>query len=148
MKSREKYAPQGGERLDLHQHRDPDGKPRSEDEQEDRAMSYKTILAYAETEEELGVVMPVAMRVAKDHGAHVVGLHVMRSPRVLVHTPYAVDILVEAEERMRKATLKRADDLRKVFETHVDDEADAIGEWRAVQSPTTGVEDALVEHGR
>jgi len=124
------------------------GEQGRKDQQEDGTMSYKTILACAETEEELGIVMPVAMKIAKDHGAHIVGLHVMRSPRVMVHTPYEIDILVEAEERVRKATLKRAEDLGKVFESHVDDEADAVGEWRAVQSPTTGVEDILIEHAR
>jgi len=111
-------------------------------------VSYKTILACAETEEELEVVMPVAMRIAKDHGAHIIGLHIMRSPRVLVHTPYAIDVLVEAEEKVRQATLKQADALRAIFETHVDDEADAVGEWRVVQSSTTGIEQDLIENAR
>ena len=111
-------------------------------------MGYGTILASIQSEEDIGDVMPVAMIVAKDHGAHVTALHVMTNPAALVHTPYEIDILVEAQERMREGARKRADDLRKRFEVQVESEVDAVGEWRAVESLTPDIESILIDNAR
>lgn len=111
-------------------------------------MSYRTILAYAETESDLHRVMPVAMAVAKDHGAHVIGLHVIRNERLAMHTPYQIDVIVDAEARLRAEAEKRAEAMGASFEAIVAGEVGVVGEWRAVHSPTTDVHADLIDHAR
>jgi len=111
-------------------------------------MGYGTIMASIQSAEDVEAVMPVAMMIAKNHAAHVIGLHVMSGPPSLVHTPYDINLLVEAEERMREAARTHAGELRGSFDALVRGEADAVGEWRAVETPMTSIESDLIDHAR
>ncbi len=109
-------------------------------------MSYKTILVHVDTEEDLARVMPVALSVARREGAHVIGLHVIRNPVPTLYSPYQVEVLTEAVDRMIVKAKERAASLRASFERMIGGEVGIDGEWRTVASASQEVDDALVDH--
>ncbi len=91
-------------------------------------MSYKTILAYLPNDKSLDGILDVALPIAQDHDAHLIGLHVRpRVPMLLGAVAAGVpqSILTHQEEMLTRATEQLSDR----FETRCA-KAGVKSEWR------------------
>ncbi len=104
-------------------------------------MAYRTLLVHLPSHEADGVTS-VAVQLARDHGAHLVGLHVI--PRLDVQFSYEIPLAVlrESEARFR-ADAARAEER---FEAATKGEA-FVAEWRVLEGVEHPVERVLVELG-
>lgn len=108
-------------------------------------MSYKTILVNLETDKCADKVLPVAIRLALAHEAHLIGIHVMPGP---AHPVFGYEIPSEVYDSMRAAAQSRADAMHKKFEHAVGAEVAMSAEWRTVESRNPDITNTLLEHVR
>jgi nucleotide-binding universal stress UspA family protein len=95
-------------------------------------MSYKTILAILDTSENAGVAIDFAFALAKDHGAHVIGLHAEVISAVPLVAPMEIPdpVAVQALQDMARA---EAAEIEGMFKTRAERDG-ASFEWRSFAS--------------
>ncbi|MGI9406585.1 MAG: universal stress protein [Hyphomicrobiaceae bacterium] len=113
-----------------------------------RAMTYKTILAYMQTPEAAVTVLDVTVPLAKEHGAHLIGLHT--KPFVEPYEVYgtlAAEIPPSVYAQRQEDIDRDAAEVRKVFDVATADSAATV-EWREGECLRSGFASTVVEHGK
>ncbi|MGI9406352.1 MAG: universal stress protein, partial [Hyphomicrobiaceae bacterium] len=146
----ESFHPQARMRDDLSQGRSPETLPQERTVQHPDtcgAMAYKTILAYLPDPRLASTVLDVAVPLAENHGAHLIGLHA----KAFVE-PYGVYGTIAAEippsvYRERQEDIdQRAASVREIFDAANTRSGMGI-EWRQAESIRSGFSRAIAQHG-
>ena len=108
-------------------------------------MGLKTILVNLASVEQAETLMKVAIPLARTHGAHLLGLHVMETlmvhPNVAIHIPDGVHL------EFNKSQLESARSVEKVFETQTKAK-EFPTEWRVVKAETSSAASRILESAR
>ena len=109
-------------------------------------MPYHTILVSLNEVDRVSALLDVAIPIAKNNQAHIVGLHVI--PAIdIPPTVVALEIPKEILEAHEENNKKRADEIKSLFEETTERHG-MSGEWRCVSSLTTQVAQHVIVHGR
>jgi nucleotide-binding universal stress UspA family protein len=107
-------------------------------------MSYKTILVHLNDPRRAEALLEPAVRLAIQHNAHLIGLHVTASvPAAPVTVPYGAQVLGTIVARERQ----RTDELAAAF-TRMTENRPFVAEWRAVKVPHVDLAPVVMDHGR
>ncbi len=106
-------------------------------------MTYKTILTYIPAPDRVEPILDVALPMARRHGAHLIGLHVMPQP----HMYWAVAaemsaVVLDAQKEFFDGLASRT---ARAFEQRTKNE-DVVCEWRHANSAGRPVADAIAAH--
>lgn len=108
-------------------------------------MSVKTILVCLTDEPSAQSAMACAVAIARTHGAHLIGLHVMEAP--ILYPGIAMHIPEAALAAFSQSQKDLADGIKAVFERHTHAE-DFPSEWRLVKGDARSVVDRIIESAR
>ena len=95
-------------------------------------MSIKTILVYLPDPERAKEIAAFAVRLAEQHGAHLIGLHVI--PDIRVYGSVAVELAGDLLEHQRKALRAHAEEIEAIF-AELTRAREATSEWRCDGRP-------------
>src|SRR6185312_5464677 len=109
-------------------------------------MSYKTILVILDTPDNTRVAVDFAAALAKEHGAHIVGLHAEIVSAVPLVAPMEIPdpIAVQALQDMAHS---QAVDIERLFRSKMEREGIAY-EWRSFASTVGYGSQPLIESAR
>jgi nucleotide-binding universal stress UspA family protein len=105
--------------------------------------NYKTIVVYLPDDRRAKRVLDVAVKIARDHDAHLIGLFVLPAPVIGSTFAMARDLMAAG----RKALLARATTIQAQFEATAQDLA-ARKEWRTVEPGEATALEALLGNVR
>lgn len=105
-------------------------------------MSYKTIVACLSDKEEAERLLPVAIMVARQFDAHLIGVHSLQS--MDIYASLSVQLSGNAMAEMQTIQEQHAADIKQVFENLTRAE-DLVSEWRQITSPTTSTGERIAE---
>jgi len=101
-------------------------------------MPIKTILAYLPNAASTPSVLSTARKIARLHGAHIVGLYL--EPEVFLYSEYPLELSADVWERLNSAAKATTAEVRKIFNESMDPKAGSF-EWRErTVSPISGEE--------
>lgn len=92
----------------------------------------KTILVYVDGDEGNQSRIDTAIGLADRFNGHVIGLHVMETPEIMLHPSTFAALPVEIVSGQRKVLMERADALRSEFEEKLG-HGGVRGEWRQAE---------------
>lgn len=108
-------------------------------------MGLKTILVNLASVEQAETLMNVAVPLARTHGAHLVGLHVMETlmmhPNVAIHIPDGVHMEFNISQRDAAKAVERVFDAQTKAE-------EFPTEWRVVKAETSSTASRILESAR
>ncbi len=90
-------------------------------------MPYKTILVHLVSKSKTPSLLDVALPIAKEHAAHLIGLHVI--PNVPIHQSVALDIPKDVKASQQQKLLDEAAEIQELFEERAGS-AGVEFEWR------------------
>ncbi|QIE54202.1 universal stress protein [Pikeienuella piscinae] len=108
-------------------------------------MPPKTILLSMNTPEAAQRLVGPAVELARRHGAHLVGVHVVEA--VAIHADYVMVPPLAEIEHLEAAQSERAEKIEKIFKAATEGE-DFVSEWRFVQTRTVTASDQIIEQAR
>ena len=108
-------------------------------------MSIKTILVCLTTETSAGPLMAVAAGLARQHNAHLIGLHTIEA--LMVYPGIAMHVPGPAFATFNASQTEHAEAIRKIFDQHCKAE-DFVSEWRLVKAESLTAADRIVESAR
>jgi nucleotide-binding universal stress UspA family protein len=106
-------------------------------------MTYKTILTYCPTPDRVEPVLDVALPVARRHGAHLIGLHVIPQPHMYWAVAAEMSAVVLDAQKEFYEDLARTSE--RAFENQTRSE-DIACEWRQVDSAGYPIADLIAAH--
>jgi nucleotide-binding universal stress UspA family protein len=109
-------------------------------------MSYKTILVILDTPDNTRVAVDFAIALAKEHGAHIVGLHAEIVSAVPLVAPMEIPDPV-AVQALQDMAHSQAVDIERLFRTKMEREGIAY-EWRSFASTVGYGSEPLMESAR
>ena len=108
-------------------------------------MALKTILACLMSREQADAVLACAVPLAREHGAHLVGLHTLEA--LLIYPGIAIHVPDEAFSVFNANQKADAEEIRRVFEKHAAHE-DFPSEWRLLRAESASAGDRMIECAR
>lgn len=106
-------------------------------------MAYKTILIHIPEPEQVEPLLGTAVPLARDHGAHVIGLHVTPQPHVYVAA--AAEMSAAVLNAQSDYYSQQAERIGQAFQDRTRNE-DLVCEWRQVDSNGYPVADVINAH--
>ncbi|MFK5979201.1 MAG: universal stress protein [Rhizobiaceae bacterium] len=92
-------------------------------------MSYKTILVCLSTEKAAEQILPIACNIARQFGAHLIGIHTL--PSIMVYPGIAMHLSAPQFREFNDDMKKQNANIEAVFEKHVANET-FVSEWRSL----------------
>lgn len=108
-------------------------------------MSYRTILVHFNDPQRAEPLAEAAVRLAQQHDAHLIGLHVI--PRLDIHVAAEIPVGLDLLDRQREAIEEEAADCQKVFENTASKGGVNV-DWRSVEAGGETVPAVVMGHGR
>ncbi|MGI9407609.1 MAG: universal stress protein [Hyphomicrobiaceae bacterium] len=110
-------------------------------------MTYKTILAYLPTPEAASTIVDAALPLAKDHQAHLVGLHLKAYVEPFEqYGTIAAEIPPEVYRQRQDDINRHAEAVRKSFDARMSNTGLSV-EWREEECLRSGFPSVIVQHG-
>ena len=108
-------------------------------------MTLKTILACLTTKEHAPALLKAAVPLARQHGAHLIGLHTLEAlqvyPGIAMHVTADIYEAFNADQKQEAAAIKM------IFDDHTKNE-DFVSEYRLVKAQSDTASDRMVESAR
>ena len=108
-------------------------------------MTYKTLLVCLTTSDNAERLTKVAVNLARQFEAHLVGLHTLQS--ISVYPGITVPIPTDITDSFKKEQLLEAEKIKKIFLAATKTE-DFVSEWRCFEARSSSAGDRLAEHAR
>lgn len=108
-------------------------------------MTIKTILACLTTKEHAPALLRAAVPLARQHGAHLVGLHTLEA--LEVYPGIAMHVTADTFQSFNAEQHKEAAAIKAIFEDHVKAE-DFVSEYRLVEAKSHTASDRMIESAR
>ena len=105
----------------------------------------KTILVAMHEVEAARRLMKPVVALAREHGAHLIGLHVVEA--IQVYSDFAMMAPSQEWDALSSAQVERAEEIGRIFKEATDGE-DFVAEWRYVKTDATTASDRVIETAR
>lgn len=108
-------------------------------------MTVKTILVCLTTKEHSPALLRAAVPLARQHGAHLVGLHTLEA--LEVYPGIAMHVTAEMFSAFNATQKEEAEAIKSIFDEHASKE-DFVSEYRLIQAQSKMASDRMVESAR
>lgn len=106
-------------------------------------MTIKTILVCLTSEEAAETVLKPAVALARQHGAHLIGIHTLEA--LVVYPGIAMHVPGDAHAIFNQSQDDHAKAIEKIFEKYTKNE-DFVSEWRLSNTYSTSAADRIIEN--
>ena len=106
-------------------------------------MGYRTVLLNLQDADRADEIISAGVRIAKEFGAHVIGLHVVPKVQYFYATA-AIQVATEVFEAEQKFYDAQAEKIRAIFDREMP--GDLVSEWRRVEAGGPATSSTIVEH--
>lgn len=107
-------------------------------------MAFQSLLADLSNESVVSDVLNVAVLMAEQHAAHLIGLHVM--PPLDIYVTSELGMPATLTQHYLDLQHQLADRVKRVFEVRTDQQS-FVAEWRQIDNGITAAADAIAEQG-
>lgn len=108
-------------------------------------MSYKTILVCLSNKEEAERLIPIANQVARQFGAHLVGIHSLQN--LEIYSSVSMQLSVAAMAEVQAMHAGHAKEVEDTFKRLTQNE-DFVSEWRQIKTSSAATGEKLAEQAR
>lgn len=108
-------------------------------------MAIKTLLVCLTSEADSDSLMTTACGIARQHGAHLIGLHTIEAmtvyPGIAMHIPDSVF------ESFNASQMEQSNAIKAIFDRHTQTE-DFVSEWRLLKTKSASASDRIIDSAR
>ena len=108
-------------------------------------MAIKTVLVCLTSEADSNSLMTAACTIARQHGAHLIGLHTIEA--MTVYPGIAMHIPDSAFESFNASQMEQSKAIKAVFDRHTQAE-DFVSEWRLLNTKSVSASDRIIDSAR